>query len=131
MFLSITGVTPDNKLAKHQRFDIKADADNHAAKYNGFVVPDPGGNQEFWIVDPVLKTVTIDTAAEMEVTANRDWQAEIEATDAIMTNPADVARFMEEWYDANPDEFAKKPKEFRDNHTNRKEIRARRPSACK
>jgi len=64
MFLSITGVTSDNKLAKYQPFDSEAKADVHAAEYNGFVVVDPGGNNKLWVVDPIAKTVTRDISAE-------------------------------------------------------------------
>ena len=30
MFLSITGVTADNRIAKYQEFENEADADTHA-----------------------------------------------------------------------------------------------------
>lgn len=69
MFISITGVTPDNKLSKYQNFDSEAAADVHAAKYDGFVVENPGGNDKSWVVDAVKKTVTRDVAAE---SADRD-----------------------------------------------------------
>ena len=51
MYLSITGVTDDKKLAKYQPFELEADAITHATKYGGFAVADIGGNQEFWVVD--------------------------------------------------------------------------------
>jgi len=64
MYLSITGVTPDNKLAKYQPFELEVDADSHATEFGGFVIPDPGGNQEFWIIDQAAKTITQDIVAE-------------------------------------------------------------------
>ena len=64
MYLSITGVTADNKLAKYRGFENEADADAHAVEYNGFVVEDPGGIQGLWVVDPVEKTVTRDVDLE-------------------------------------------------------------------
>jgi len=71
MHLSITGATSDNKLAKYQPFEAEADAQAHALKYNGFVITDPGGNQEFWVVNMTDKTVVIDTDTEASVTASR------------------------------------------------------------
>jgi hypothetical protein len=71
MFLSITGVTADNRLAKYQPFEKEADADAHAAAYSGFVVSDPGGNQALWTVDASAKTVTRDADAEAAAEAAR------------------------------------------------------------
>mgnify|MGYP000147291333 CR=1 FL=1 len=71
MYLSITGVTPDNKLAKFQPFELAVNATAHAAQYNGFAIEDPGGNQEFWVVNMTDKTVVIDTDTEASVTASR------------------------------------------------------------
>jgi len=71
MFLSITGATANNRLAKHQPFEAEADAIAHAAEYNGFSIEDIGGNQEFWVVDMAAKTVVLDTDTEASVTAAR------------------------------------------------------------
>jgi len=71
MYLSITGSTLDNKLAKYQPFEAEADAVTHALVYNGFAIEDPGGNQEFWVVNMTDKTVVIDTDTEASVTAAR------------------------------------------------------------
>jgi len=76
MYLSITGVK-DNKLTKCQQFESEVDANAHATKYNGFVVEDIGGKQEFWIVDKDKKTITQDTATENSETAKRNAMAEI------------------------------------------------------
>jgi predicted phosphoribosyltransferase len=72
MYLSITGATPDNKLAKFQPFNTEAEAQEHAVEYNGFAIQDPEGNQSFWIVDMDAKTVTIDTVSEEAETALRN-----------------------------------------------------------
>jgi len=64
MYISITGVTSDNKLSKYQYFDSEAQADVHAAEYNGFVVEHPGGNDTLWIVNAAAKTVIRDISAE-------------------------------------------------------------------
>ena len=75
MFLSITGATPDNRLAKYQPFEVEADAIAHALEYNGFSIEDPQGNQEFWVVDMTAKTITQDTDTEASVTAAREMSA--------------------------------------------------------
>ena len=64
MFLSITGTSLDNKVTKYQPCATEAEAINHAAKHNGFVVPNPGGDPTFWIVDPIAKTVDRNAGAE-------------------------------------------------------------------
>jgi len=64
MYLSITGATPDNKLAKYQEFNTQSEAQAHAIEYNGFAIQDPEGNQDFWIVNMTTKTVVVDTEAE-------------------------------------------------------------------
>ena len=71
MYLSITGATADNKLAKYMPFEVEADAIAHALEYNGFAIADPEGNQEFWVVDMTAKTITQDTDTEASVTAAR------------------------------------------------------------
>ena len=71
--MSITGVK-DNKLTKCQQFESKDDANAHATEYNGFVVEDIGGKQEFWIVDKTKKTITQDTATKNSVTATREMK---------------------------------------------------------
>jgi len=63
MFLSITGATEDNKLAKYQPFEKEADAVAHAKEYNGFSIKDPEGDRDFWAVDMAKKTVTRDDSA--------------------------------------------------------------------
>ena len=76
MFLSITGATPDNKLAKYQPFEAEADAIAHALEYNGFSIEDPQGNQEFWVVDMTAKTITFKTLTPKQVlTAAREMSA--------------------------------------------------------
>ena len=74
MFLSITGVTADNRLAKYQPFENEADADTHAAAYSGFVVEDPGGNQSLWTIDASAKTVTRDTDVEAAAATALAWE---------------------------------------------------------
>lgn len=86
MYLSITGVTDDKKLAKYQPCESEADAIAHATKYNGFAVKDIGGNQEFWIVDKEKKTITQDTATENSITTKRNAMSEIQKLESQITN---------------------------------------------
>ena len=51
-----------NELEKHQSCATQAEADAHVATYGGFVVPDPGGSTDYWIIDPAAETVTYDQA---------------------------------------------------------------------
>ena len=74
MFLSITGVTADNRIAKYQEFENEADADTHAAAYSGFVVEDPGGNQALWTIDASAKTVTRNADVEAAAAAALAWE---------------------------------------------------------
>ena len=85
MYLSITGVTDDNKLTKYQPFENEADAITHATEYGGFAVEDIGGNQEFWVVDKAKKTITQDTATENSVIAKRNATAEIVRLESTVT----------------------------------------------
>ena len=96
MYLSITGVTEDKKLAKYQPFETEAAAVAHASQYNGFCVEDIGGNQEFWIVDKDAKTITQDTATENSVTVKRNAQAEIDRLEGEIT----IRRIREAYTDA-------------------------------
>ena len=58
-FVAIVRST-DGALAKYQDFAVEADALAHIATYapdTGFVVPDPGGNTSYWVVDAEAQTV--------------------------------------------------------------------------
>lgn len=85
MYLSITGVTSNKKLAKYQPFELETDAIIHATEYGGFAVADIGGNQEFWIVDKAKKTITQDASTENNVTAKRNATAEIGRLESTVT----------------------------------------------
>ena len=60
-FIAVVGST-DGKLDKYRAFSVEADAVSHVATYGGFVVPDPGGVTDYWIVDEVAQTVINDQA---------------------------------------------------------------------
>jgi len=56
-FVAIVKFT-DGRLDKYQDFDTQVEADDHVAEYSGFVVADPGGNTDYWVVDAEAQTVT-------------------------------------------------------------------------
>ena len=56
-FIAIVKST-DGVLDKYQGFDLEDDAIAHVATYGGFVVPDPGGQTSYWVVDAEAQTVT-------------------------------------------------------------------------
>jgi ABC-type proline/glycine betaine transport system substrate-binding protein len=69
---SITGVT-ETRLDKYADFNTQAEADAHVLLYNGFVVANPGGTPEYWIVDSGNKTVTNDQAQADADILERSW----------------------------------------------------------
>ena len=60
-FIAVVKST-DGKLDKYQDFSVESDAVSHVATYGGFVVPDPGGQTSYWVVDAEAQTVTNDQA---------------------------------------------------------------------
>tara|TARA_R100000664_G_scaffold17496_1_gene26423 strand:+ start:7162 stop:7551 length:390 start_codon:yes stop_codon:yes gene_type:complete len=74
-WLSITGVD-GNKVTKYQPFENESDAESHAQRHSGFVVPHPGGNMSLWSADAVSKTVTrASESAEQEFITNQLWSS--------------------------------------------------------
>jgi hypothetical protein len=50
------------KLDKFQDFAVEADAVSHVANSGGFVVPNPGGQTSYWVIDEATETVVNDQA---------------------------------------------------------------------
>tara|TARA_R100000995_G_scaffold18872_2_gene7806 strand:- start:100 stop:450 length:351 start_codon:yes stop_codon:yes gene_type:complete len=63
--------TSNNKLDKYADFDSKSDADAHVEKHGGFVVENPGGHTDYWVVDASAKTVTFNKSASDAVAARQ------------------------------------------------------------
>jgi hypothetical protein len=84
MYLSITGVD-NKKLTKYQPFETEAEAIAHATEYGGFAVEDIGGDQKFWVVDAIAKTITQDSVAEASATVVRNAQNEIAKLESTVT----------------------------------------------
>lgn len=62
-----------DKIAKYQDFDTQSEADTHISSFGGFVVPNPGGNTNYWIVDEAAKTVVNDQAQADADSLASDW----------------------------------------------------------
>jgi hypothetical protein len=67
----------DGKLDKFQDFAVESSALAHIATYapdTGFVVPDPGGQTSYWVVDAEAQTVTNNQVqADADALAN-SWE---------------------------------------------------------
>ena len=83
-FIAIVKST-DGKLDKYQDFDSKSDADAHVATHGGFVVADPGGQTEYWVVDESAKTATFNKSKSDADAAKRVIMQKIEALEAEVT----------------------------------------------
>ena len=55
-FIAVVRST-DGKLDKYQDFAVEADAVTHVEQCGGFVVPNPGGSTNYWVVDESAQTV--------------------------------------------------------------------------
>ena len=72
-YLAIVKST-DGKLDKYQGFDTESEANDHVATYGGFVVPDPGGSIDYWIIGEAAETVVNNQAqADADALAAR-WK---------------------------------------------------------
>lgn len=71
-FVAIVKST-DGVLDKYQDFAVEADAVSHVATYGGFVVPDPGGQTSYWVVDAEAQTVTNNQDQADADTLARSW----------------------------------------------------------
>jgi hypothetical protein len=74
------------ELDKYQDFDLEADAASHVATYGGFVVPDPGGQTSYWVIDEAAKTVANDQVqADADALAN-SWDRFRRERDALLVS---------------------------------------------
>ena len=83
----IAVVKEDNGIIEIlQDFHDEYSALAHVETYGGVVAQNPGGNQEFWTVDMVAKTITQDTDTEASVTATRAMSAIRAKRDALLAS---------------------------------------------
>ena len=74
------------KLDKYQDFAAEAEAISHVATYGGFVVADPGGSTDYWVVDEAAETVVNNQAqADADALAN-SWAALRKERDALLAS---------------------------------------------
>ncbi len=63
-FLAIVAWTGDNRVSKFQDYEMEADATTHVDRVkndfpDAFAAPHPGGSPRDWLVDPVVKTLSV------------------------------------------------------------------------
>ena len=135
-FVCIVSHTSDNNmttgtgLGKFEQFDTLAEAEAHRDGWcadNGFpdafVVPNPGGTDgQFWKIDPVAKTVLHNRSAREAAITKSNWDKDIEEASTLMP---DVQEDIIDSMDAA--QLARLPQRARDNHANKKTVRARKP----
>lgn len=82
-FIAIDHTLPDHP--KHQEFDTLEDAQAHVDSNlpNGFATNNPGGREEFWVVDMTAKTIMQDTETEASFIKQRNIQREIERLETL------------------------------------------------
>ena len=86
-YLVVVDKTPDNKIAKMQEFETRAEADAHvlavAVNYpDAFVVDNPAPYQfSHTTVDTVAKTITFDSATYTSEKAMADWEEAMSSND--------------------------------------------------
>jgi hypothetical protein len=111
----------DGKLDKFQDFETKDEAEAHAAKWGGWVAPNPGGDcLLYWVVDEAAKTLGYDQAKQDSYKEIKSWLRDMAQTDKSMT------RQMEDYIDDQ--EVVLKPGRIKDAYNAKKEVRARKPT---
>jgi hypothetical protein len=102
-YLVVVDTTPENRIAKHQEYATRAEADAHVARVlpnfpNAFIVDNPSAYvMDYTTVDVVAKTITYDSSSYSTDKAMNDWKTSIQGTDSGMP------RYMEDLITDNPD----------------------------
>ena len=100
-YLVVVDKTPDNKIAKMQEYDTRAEADAHVARVlpnypNAFVVDNPSAYvMEYTTVDVAAKTITYDATAYSDKRIMEAWKRDMQDTDGGMP------RFLEDLITSN------------------------------
>ena len=76
----------DGKLDKYQDFAVKAKAVKHVKQYGGFVVPNPGGQISYWVVDEAAETVVNDQAQADADALERSWDRLRRERDSLLVS---------------------------------------------
>ena len=90
-YLVVVDTTPDNKIAKMQNYDSRAEADAHVARVlpnypNAFVVDNPSAYvMDYTTVDVAAKTITYDSSGVDAQKVKDDAQGEITRLEGTVT----------------------------------------------
>ena len=90
-YLVVVDTTPDNKIAKMQNYDSRAEADAHVARVlpnypNAFVVDNPSAYvMDYTTVDVAAKTITYDSSGFDAQKVKDDAQGEINRLEGTVT----------------------------------------------
>ena len=123
-YLVVVDKTSDNKIAKMQNYENRAEADAHVARVlpnypDAFVVDNPPFYVlDYTTVDVVAKTLTYDSASYIADKAMEDWKTSIQATDSGMP------RFLEDLITSNSLVI---PTEMKKRYDDKIKIRATKP----
>ena len=102
-YLVVVDTTSDNKIAKMQNYENRAEADAHVTRVlpnypNAFVVDNPTPYVVgYTTVDVVAKTLTYDSAGYDSDKTMNDWKSSMQETDSGMP------RYLEDLITDNPD----------------------------
>ena len=89
-YLVIVDTTSDNKIAKMQNYENRAEADAHVARVlpnypDAFVIDNPSPYvMDYTTVDVAAKTITYDSAKYDSDKTMTDWKASMQGTDGGM-----------------------------------------------
>jgi hypothetical protein len=90
-YLVVVDTTPDNKIAKMQNYENRAEADAHVARVllnypNAFVVDNPSPHvMDYTTVDVAAKTITYDSAGYTAQKVKDDAQNKINQLEGTVT----------------------------------------------
>jgi hypothetical protein len=90
-YLVVVDTTPDNKIAKHQEYPTREEADAHVARVSGnypnaFVVDNPAPYAlDYTTVDVAAQTITYDSSAYDAQKVKDDAQGEINRLEGTVT----------------------------------------------
>ena len=124
-YLVVVDTTSDNKIAKMQNYENRAEADAHVARVlpnypDAFIVDNPSPYvMDYTTVDVVAKTLTYDSSSYSTDKAMNDWKTSIQGTDSGMP------RYMEDLITSNASLVI--PAEMKKRYDDKIKVRGERP----
>ena len=125
MYLVVVDTTPDNKIAKMQNYENRAEADAHVVRVlpnypDAFVVDNPSPYvMDYTTVDVAAKTITYDSAGYDSDKTMNYWKSSMQRTDSGMP------RYLEDLF--NRDGTDGLPQVLIDKYNTKKDLRATKP----